>query len=166
MSTNMAAVTCCALLLLTIMPLGAVAGRHLPAGPPASSIQLQTAPQLVPVPAAPLRRQGRGAGAALGGVLGDGTQFQDRSPPPHRKMIPLSNDFKQVKKRVDHNTDSIYGHRLLVGSSPPTCQGKCGTCFPCNPIHISIGSPHGALTQQEYYPEVWRCKCGSRYFMP
>lgn len=62
--------------------------------------------------------------------------------------------------------ETIYGHRLLVGSSPPTCQGKCGSCNPCNPIHVSIGSPHGAITQQEYYPEVWRCKCGNKLFMP
>lgn len=45
------------------------------AGPPASAIQVQRAPlSLVQVPAAP-RHLGRGAGV-LGGVLGDGTQFQ------------------------------------------------------------------------------------------
>lgn len=165
----MVAVTCWALLLLTILPLQSVAGRHLPAGPPASSTQMQTAP-LVQVPAAP-RRLGRRAGAMVG-VLGDGTPFQDRSPPPDRKMTPLPNDFQKTVKKpemddVDVDADaSIYGHRLLVGSSPPTCHGKCGTCFPCNPIHVSIGSPRGALSQQEYYPEVWRCKCGSRYFLP
>jgi hypothetical protein len=90
------------------------------------------------------------------------TVMQDSSPPPsHRKILVGFQGVQHVKA-----ADSIYGHRLLVGSSPPTCQGKCGSCTPCNPIHVSIGSPHGALTQQEYYPEVWRCKCGNRFFMP
>jgi hypothetical protein len=85
--------------------------------------------------------------------------LQDRSPPAHRKSL-------RGVQAVNREADSIYGHRLLVGSAPPSCQGKCGSCNPCNPIHVSVGSPHGTLTQQEYYPEVWRCKCGNRLFMP
>lgn len=85
--------------------------------------------------------------------------LQDRSPPAHRKSL-------RGVQAVNRDADSIYGHRLLVGSAPPSCQGKCGSCNPCNPIHVSVGSPHGTLTQQEYYPEVWRCKCGNRLFMP
>ncbi|KAK4757673.1 hypothetical protein SAY87_018974 [Trapa incisa] len=51
-----------------------------------------------------------------------------------------------------------------IGSSPPTCQSKCGQCSPCQPVHVpfhpGIGLP------LEYYPEAWRCKCGSKLFMP
>ncbi|KAG0555223.1 hypothetical protein M758_12G155400 [Ceratodon purpureus] len=56
--------------------------------------------------------------------------------------------------------------RSLVGSSPPTCRSKCGTCTPCKPVHVAIGSPHGVISETEYYPEVWRCQCGNRYYMP
>lgn len=151
-----ALVTFFALLLLTMFPQQTIAGRqYLPAGPPASSMHT---PRPVQVPAA--RRVASQGGVLEGSALDDGSQFQDRTPPSHRKIFP------GFKDPVNSNADSIYGHRLLVGSSPPTCQGKCGRCIPCSPIHMSYGSPHGALTQQEYYPEVWRCKCGNRYFMP
>ncbi|XP_024377782.1 EPIDERMAL PATTERNING FACTOR-like protein 6 [Physcomitrium patens] len=150
---NRGIIVCWALLLLTALPKGIV-GRHIPAlstGPPAR-VSMQTPG----VEAAAATAAGH---LHMGGTLGHGTQSQEGSSPPHRKIL------LGVRKEVDRD-DSIYGHRLLVGSSPPTCLGKCGACIPCNPIHVSIGSPHGALTQQEYYPEVWRCKCGNRLFMP
>ncbi|XP_024362084.1 EPIDERMAL PATTERNING FACTOR-like protein 5 [Physcomitrium patens] len=75
--------------------------------------------------------------------------------------------------------DTIFGHfqikefgggisrrRGLVGSSPPTCRFQCGTCTPCKPVHVAIGSPHSMISQTEYYPEVWRCQCGDRYYIP
>lgn len=68
-----------------------------------------------------------------------------------------------------HSNDgsgSSSSRRGLVGSSPPTCRAKCGTCNPCKPVHIAIGSPHGVISETEYYPEVWRCQCGNRYYMP
>lgn len=154
MSTStVASITCLwAILLLTMFPMVALAGRHVPAPPPTAP----PTPQVVPgVPS-----------SERAGGLHD-TQFRDAS---RKTKIGSSSDVQSWSETnanaTPSNSDSIYGHRLLVGSSPPTCQGKCGTCSPCNPIHVSIGSPHGALTQQEYYPEVWRCKCGNKLFMP
>jgi hypothetical protein len=150
MSTSkVASITCWAILLLTMFPVVALAGRQVPAPPPTAP----PTPQVVlGVPS-----------SARAGVLHD-KQFRDAS----RKMKIGSGNVQSwgETNAKASNSDSIYGHRLLVGSAPPTCQGKCGTCSPCNPIHVSIGSPHGALTQQEYYPEVWRCKCGNKLFMP
>ncbi len=60
----------------------------------------------------------------------------------------------------------VHNSRLLIGSSPPTCRGSCGVCYPCNPVHVIIGIPRVAITEQEYYPEVWRCQCGNMLFMP
>nr|TKW01370.1 hypothetical protein SEVIR_8G175400v2 [Setaria viridis] len=56
--------------------------------------------------------------------------------------------------------------RWLVGpgSSPPTCRGRCGRCAPCRPTRVAIQP--GVGPQWEYYPEVWRCKCGNKLFMP
>ncbi|XP_038719350.1 EPIDERMAL PATTERNING FACTOR-like protein 5 [Tripterygium wilfordii] len=50
------------------------------------------------------------------------------------------------------------------GSSPPTCRSKCGSCFPCKPVHVPIQP--GFSMPLEYYPEAWRCKCGNKLFMP
>ena len=65
----------------------------------------------------------------------------------------------------DDDDDSIYGVRALVGSSPPKCIKKCGTCSPCRsvlvPIHTSLSS---APTQ--YYPEAWRCQCKGHLYTP
>ncbi|OEL35381.1 hypothetical protein BAE44_0003600 [Dichanthelium oligosanthes] len=56
--------------------------------------------------------------------------------------------------------------RWLVGpgSSPPTCRARCGRCSPCRPTRVAIQP--GVGPQWEYYPEVWRCKCGNKLFMP
>ena len=56
--------------------------------------------------------------------------------------------------------------RWLVGpgSSPPTCRARCGRCTPCRATRVAIQP--GVGPQWEYYPEVWRCKCGNKLFMP
>ncbi|KAK1310645.1 EPIDERMAL PATTERNING FACTOR-like protein 4 [Acorus calamus] len=61
---------------------------------------------------------------------------------------------------------AAVGRRRLVGpgSSPPTCRGRCGRCFPCTAVHVTIQP--GLTTPLEYYPEAWRCKCGDKLFMP
>lgn len=59
----------------------------------------------------------------------------------------------------------VRRRRLIgPGSSPPTCRARCGRCAPCRPVHVAIQPGIGA--QWEYYPEVWRCKCGDKLFMP
>lgn len=59
----------------------------------------------------------------------------------------------------------VRRRRLIgPGSSPPTCRARCGRCAPCRPVHVAIQPGVGA--QWEYYPEVWRCKCGDKLFMP
>ncbi|XP_030535261.1 EPIDERMAL PATTERNING FACTOR-like protein 4 [Rhodamnia argentea] len=56
--------------------------------------------------------------------------------------------------------------RLLVGpgSAPPSCRSRCGSCSPCNPVHVPVQP--GLSAPLEYYPEAWRCKCGNKLFMP
>ncbi|WVZ50846.1 hypothetical protein U9M48_002060 [Paspalum notatum var. saurae] len=51
------------------------------------------------------------------------------------------------------------------GSSPPTCRARCGRCAPCRATRVAI-QPGAVGPQWEYYPEVWRCKCGNKLFMP
>lgn len=65
-----------------------------------------------------------------------------------------------------YRKDGARNRRWLVGSSPPTCRMKCGICQPCKPVHVAIGSPRGEISETEYYPEVWRCQCGNKLYMP
>ncbi|KAG0451133.1 hypothetical protein HPP92_026406 [Vanilla planifolia] len=50
------------------------------------------------------------------------------------------------------------------GSLPPSCRSRCGGCVPCRPVHVAIRP--GRSVPLEYYPEAWRCRCGSKLFMP
>ncbi|RLM58623.1 hypothetical protein C2845_PM18G09720 [Panicum miliaceum] len=67
---------------------------------------------------------------------------------------------------ADGGTAGPARRRWLIGpgSSPPTCRTQCGRCSPCRPTRVAIQP--GVGPQWEYYPEVWRCKCGSKLFMP
>ncbi|XP_024358169.1 EPIDERMAL PATTERNING FACTOR-like protein 5 [Physcomitrium patens] len=150
----MPTLSCRILLFLTMVPYLAAAGRPIPAPPLIASST--TTPQVK-------LTWGLTSGEDLG--IAEltwkyGSQYQDSSPPSPRVA-----SFRGNVKKI-YRDGSIFGHRILLGSAPPSCQGKCGLCVPCNPIHFSLGGPHGSISQQEYYPEVWRCKCGNHFFMP
>lgn len=153
----------CRLLVLSltmVQPFLAVAGRHIPAAAPVvSTASFTPTPQieLSIAAAAALTADDQEMEFAVI-TWKRGRHYQDL-PPPHINIIRGNVEGAASMK-------PIQGHRLLLGSAPPSCAGKCGTCVPCSPIHISLGGPHGSLTQQEYYPEAWRCKCGNRFFMP
>ncbi|KAH9554335.1 hypothetical protein CY35_08G058400 [Sphagnum magellanicum] len=74
-------------------------------------------------------------------------------------------DKKLLQPSYSHEQQQ-HPHRLLIGSSPPTCRGKCDLCQPCKPVHVIIAAPRVTITEQEYYPEVWRCQCGNMLYMP
>ncbi|MED6171150.1 hypothetical protein PIB30_038054 [Stylosanthes scabra] len=65
-----------------------------------------------------------------------------------------------VQSRVEEKRSRSRG----PGSSPPSCKSKCGWCSPCDPVHVPVQP--GFIIRLEYYPEAWRCKCGSKLFMP
>lgn len=54
--------------------------------------------------------------------------------------------------------------RALIGSSPPDCRWKCRRCIPCVRVKVPINPRTG--TAQDYYPEVWKCKCKNRLYNP
>jgi hypothetical protein len=57
----------------------------------------------------------------------------------------------------------IPGFMGSIGSRPPICAGRCGGCMPCLPMNVPVS---GARTDDEYYPEVWRCICDETMYMP
>ncbi|KAL5712443.1 hypothetical protein ACHQM5_014616 [Ranunculus cassubicifolius] len=63
---------------------------------------------------------------------------------------------------------SVQKNRMrLIGSSPPTCQFKCGTCIPCRPVLVPV-KPGGRsnVPDTECYPLVWRCICQGKLYRP
>ncbi|KAL5707445.1 hypothetical protein ACHQM5_018347 [Ranunculus cassubicifolius] len=60
-------------------------------------------------------------------------------------------------KRIEVNRKSLA--RELAGSSPPTCNKKCGTCTPCE--RVLVTPPGGTGDAQ-----VWRCKCDGQLYNP
>ncbi|KAG6583315.1 EPIDERMAL PATTERNING FACTOR-like protein 6, partial [Cucurbita argyrosperma subsp. sororia] len=50
------------------------------------------------------------------------------------------------------------------GSSPPNCASKCGSCTPCTTVLVSVTPGPPGIGDD--FPEVWRCKCGNKIYMP
>lgn len=86
-----------------------------------------------------------------------GTYFQESEKP-----MAMSNEVKE--EVVPNLMSSARRYLGGLGSSPPRCLRKCGTCTPCNPVHVPV--PPGTPVTAEYYPEAWRCKCGNKLYMP
>ncbi|XP_078164547.1 EPIDERMAL PATTERNING FACTOR-like protein 5 [Carex rostrata] len=82
----------------------------------------------------------------------------------------LEGDIERTRvRRIMQNAEwdpADDARRQLIGpgSSPPTCRGRCGRCYPCRPVHVAIQP--GVSFPLEYYPEAWRCKCGNKLYMP
>ncbi|RLM70102.1 hypothetical protein C2845_PM17G12180 [Panicum miliaceum] len=117
-------------------------------------------------------RVGRRAAALLVAVLLAAAMVATAGRPIHLPVAALA------RRRIDSSTAITRSaradgaaavparRRWLIGpgSSPPTCRARCGRCTPCRPTRVAIQP--GVGPQWEYYPEVWRCKCGNKLFMP
>ncbi|KAJ0977468.1 hypothetical protein J5N97_012942 [Dioscorea zingiberensis] len=54
-----------------------------------------------------------------------------------------------------------------LGSRPPRCHYKCGSCSPCVAIQVPTTNGHWSTPEYaNYEPEGWKCKCGSSFFNP
>ncbi|KAL6858862.1 hypothetical protein ACP4OV_017864 [Aristida adscensionis] len=79
--------------------------------------------------------------------------------------------------------------KVRLGSSPPSCRGKCYECSPCTPVQVPAAlsaAPSGPaaaaaaaaarrrpravrvrpLANSEYKPVGWKCQCGDRRYEP
>ncbi|KAK3042216.1 hypothetical protein RJ639_001336 [Escallonia herrerae] len=97
-------------------------------------------------------------------ILASSASATTLNPSPH---------LGEEAKRGGRSPSEVVGERAAAmtrrrlggpGSSPPTCRSKCGRCSPCRPVQVPIQP--GLSIPLEYYPEAWRCKCGSKLFMP
>jgi len=69
-----------------------------------------------------------------------------------------------IKPSREQAIPATSSRRALIGSAPPDCRFKCRRCSPCVSVKVSIHP--GTATPQDYYPEVWKCKCKSRLYNP
>jgi len=72
-------------------------------------------------------------------------------------------DF-EIQPTRDQASPGTSSRRLLIGSSPPDCRFKCVGCTPCVSVLVPIHP--GPVHPQNYYPQVWRCKCRNRLYNP
>ncbi|MCO5577259.1 hypothetical protein L7F22_031086 [Adiantum nelumboides] len=78
----------------------------------------------------------------------------------HRHMLARRADAIRAWAGADQ------AMRALVGSSPPKCLKKCGTCTPCKSVLVPIHTTNFPATPAEYYPEAWRCQCKGKLYNP
>lgn len=83
----------------------------------------------------------------------------------------MNNLKKAVEMAKGDSAKNITGKmQILLGSTPPNCEGRCETCTPCvpvlvpvppkKPVHFEVQKP------QDYYPEIWKCGCGGNIYLP
>ncbi|XP_042410819.1 EPIDERMAL PATTERNING FACTOR-like protein 5 [Zingiber officinale] len=84
-----------------------------------------------------------------------------RTPSQREELISAEAEVAEEGKRLRRKL-------MEPGSHPPRCVDKCDGCAPCRPLRVRVPPAAAAEIEEaaEYYPEVWRCQCGGRYFMP
>ncbi|QCD88226.1 hypothetical protein DEO72_LG3g2774 [Vigna unguiculata] len=68
------------------------------------------------------------------------------------------------------------GAESLIGSTPPSCNSRCGNCTPCTPVAVPFTPPAQPQTDSvsdqpdpaSHRPEaeVWKCSCGGKLYDP
>lgn len=66
--------------------------------------------------------------------------------------------------------------KVRLGSSPPSCRGKCYECSPCTAVQVPTLSSSAArprpradevaATLSNYKPVGWKCQCRDRLYEP
>ncbi|KAL0321137.1 UNVERIFIED_CONTAM: Polygalacturonase [Sesamum radiatum] len=66
-------------------------------------------------------------------------------------------------KNLEKTLDEANSFGSLVGSRPPDCSNKCGTCTPCKLALVGV-PPKPML--RDYYPVRWKCQCKGKLYDP
>ncbi|KAG9150947.1 hypothetical protein Leryth_003064 [Lithospermum erythrorhizon] len=77
--------------------------------------------------------------------------------------------------------ENLQTKKMILGSRPPACVGKCKNCEPCKatlviPPHQKMSNSHnkqsyyshrgGTEDDDTYYLLSWKCRCGNKLFQP
>lgn len=63
-----------------------------------------------------------------------------------------------------------------IGSTPPSCKGKCAGCLPCAPVEVTVppaqhqsasySSSFSYHLESPYYSVAWKCRCKGKDYNP
>ncbi|KAI3768224.1 hypothetical protein L2E82_18730 [Cichorium intybus] len=87
---------------------------------------------------------------------------------------------RMLVKQADHSQveDEKTILRGQIGSRPPRCERRCGSCGHCEAIQVPTNPQVKTATtgatiayargdySSNYKPMSWKCKCGSFIFNP
>ncbi|KAH6759904.1 hypothetical protein C2S51_016853 [Perilla frutescens var. frutescens] len=90
-----------------------------------------------------------------------------------RRLAQTSDNSKIVKEGK-----TLW--RAQIGSRPPRCERRCGSCARCQAIQVPTnpqisGGVHSSIaaaaavrdeSSSNYKPMSWKCKCGNLIFNP
>ncbi|KAF8747762.1 hypothetical protein HU200_013170 [Digitaria exilis] len=108
-------------------------------------------------------------------VLHQATCLPRLHPPPTPCSSPLQGGARTTAREEEE--------KVRLGSSPPSCRGKCYECSPCTAVQVptlSVGPsvPSAAAarprtrvsdevaTLSNYKPVGWKCQCRDRLYEP
>lgn len=74
-------------------------------------------------------------------------------------------------------TAALEQEKVRLGSSPPSCRGKCYECSPCTAVQVpTVSSAAPARVRaravplvaalSNYKPVGWKCQCRDRVYEP
>nr|ADE76585.1 unknown [Picea sitchensis] len=79
-------------------------------------------------------------------------------------FVDSGESYFVIKPGGEQASPGTSSTRALVGSSPPDCRLKCKRCSPC--VRVKVPIHLRSATSQDYYPEVWKCKCKNWLYNP
>ncbi|KAL9241680.1 hypothetical protein vseg_015762 [Gypsophila vaccaria] len=72
--------------------------------------------------------------------------------------------------KISEEEKAVIKNRQVMGSRPPKCQGRCGSCGGhCEAVQVpSVTNLEYARGEQssDYKPITWKCQCGPFLYNP
>ncbi|MFS8000311.1 putative EPIDERMAL PATTERNING FACTOR-like protein [Helianthus anomalus] len=80
-------------------------------------------------------------------------------------LISLIVSSQSISGYDDEGVTSVEQNKKVLGSRPPSCVNKCMNCRPCKATLVIASHPK-LRNGGDYYPLVWKCKCGDKLYQP
>ncbi|XP_059306608.1 EPIDERMAL PATTERNING FACTOR-like protein 6 [Lycium ferocissimum] len=78
----------------------------------------------------------------------------------------MSTEVQGQVKEEEENSSVSKEEKVMLGSSPPSCEHKCYGCMPCEAIQVPTNTGRVGVQYTNYEPEGWKCKCGPALYTP
>ncbi|KAL6573086.1 hypothetical protein OROHE_002562 [Orobanche hederae] len=101
----------------------------------------------------------------------------------HFRLIFRAEGRKLLTRTADFSSTTVVNEektmwRAQIGSRPPRCDQRCGSCRHCEAIQVPTttnpqiklsgieNTTAGGDDDSNYKPVSWKCKCGNFIFNP